>query len=133
MPSYRVRFINEIPRNERLFRCCQRSIIVRSASTAEQAVEAAKEQFAEIEGIRDWKIHAALIELEPIDIAEEPDTSPNLLKHHVREISPTKALIHEKDVRYREEPGPGHPSAERNGKRGMPVHARPPRRGRPRN
>jgi hypothetical protein len=64
MPSYRVRFINEIPRNERLFRCCQRSIMIRSASSAERAVEAAKEQFAELEGIRDWKIHAALIDLE---------------------------------------------------------------------
>jgi hypothetical protein len=73
MPSYRVRFINEIPRNERLFRCCQRSILIRSAANAERAVEAAKEQFAQIEGIRDWKIHAALIELEPIDIANESD------------------------------------------------------------
>ena len=107
--------------------------MIRSASSAERAVEAAKEQFAELEGIRGWKIHAALIDLEPIDIAEEPDASPNLPKPHVREISPTKALIHEKDVRYREEPSSGHPSAERNGKRGMPVHARPPRRRRPRN
>src|SRR5437879_12037239 len=113
MPSYRVRFINEIPRNERLFRCCQRSIIIRSAPSAERAVEAAKEQFAELEGIRDWKIHAARIEVEPIDIAEEPDTSPTLLKLHVREISPTKALIHEKEVRYREEPRHGHLYAER--------------------
>jgi hypothetical protein len=69
MPNYRVRFINEIPRNERLFRCCQRSIVIRSVSSAERAVEAAKKQFAEVEGIRDWKIHAALIEVEPIDTA----------------------------------------------------------------
>jgi hypothetical protein len=33
MPSYRVCFINEIPRNEKLFRCCQRSIFIRSART----------------------------------------------------------------------------------------------------
>jgi hypothetical protein len=85
MPSYRVRFINEIPRNERLFRCCQRSIVIRSASSAERAVEAAKKQFAELEGIRDWKIHAALIELEPIDVAEEPDTPSKLLKPHTSE------------------------------------------------
>jgi len=134
MPSYRVRFINEIPRNERLFRCCQRSIIIQSASSAERAVEAAKEQFAKLEGIGDWKIHAALIELEPIDIAEEPQTPSKLLTSHTpRAISPTKALIHEKDVRYRKEPGPGHPSTERNRKRGLPIHARPPRRRRPRN
>jgi len=43
----------------------QRSII-RWAASAEQAVEAAKEQFAKLEGIRDWKIHAALIEVEPV-------------------------------------------------------------------
>jgi hypothetical protein len=85
MPSYRVRFINEIPRNERLFRCCQRSIVIRSASSAERAVEAAKKQFAELEGIRDWKIHAALIELAPIDVAEKPDTPSKLLKPHTSE------------------------------------------------
>lgn len=88
MLSYRVRFINEIPRNERLFRCCQRSIIIRSAANAERAVEAAKEQFAQLEGIRDWKIHAALIEAEPIDIAEEPQTSAKLLTSHTSERFP---------------------------------------------
>jgi hypothetical protein len=79
MPSYRVCFINEIPRNRQLFRCCQRSIAIRSAPSAEQAVEAAKEQFAKLEGIRDWKIHAAMIEVEPLDVAAErqiPSTSP---------------------------------------------------------
>jgi hypothetical protein len=78
MPSYRVCFINEIPRNDRLFRCCQRSIIIRWAASAEQAVKAAKEQFSKLEGIRDWRIHAALIEVEPIEIAEEPEIPPNL-------------------------------------------------------
>ena len=47
MPSYRVCLMNEIPRNDKLFRCCQRSIIIGSAANAEQAVEAAKKQFAE--------------------------------------------------------------------------------------
>ena len=74
MPSYRVRFINEIARNERLYRCCQRVIIIQSAPSPERAVEAAKEKFARLEDIRDWKTHAALIELEPINIAEEPQT-----------------------------------------------------------
>jgi hypothetical protein len=66
MPDYRVCFINEIPRNDKLFRCCQRSIIIQSAPTAEWAVEAAKKQFARLEGIKNWNIHAALIEIEPI-------------------------------------------------------------------
>jgi hypothetical protein len=72
MPTYRVCFINEIPRNEKLFRCCQRSIIVRSARTPERAVEAAKKRFARLEGIRNWKIHAALIEIEPLDTEMKP-------------------------------------------------------------
>jgi hypothetical protein len=74
MPSYRVCFMNEIARNDRLFRCCQRSILIRSAPSAEWAVEAAKQQFAELEGIRDWKIRAALIEIEPVDLEAEPET-----------------------------------------------------------
>ena len=57
----RVFFMNEILRNGRLFRCCQRLIIVKSAPSAEQAVEAAKKQFAELESFRDWKIHVAFI------------------------------------------------------------------------
>ena len=75
MPGYRVSFINEIPRNNKLFRCCQRSIVIRSAPDAEQAAEAAKQQFAELEGICDWKIHAALIEVEPIKFEAGPSIS----------------------------------------------------------
>ena len=74
MPSYRVCFINEIPKNNKLFHCCQRSIIIRSARSPERAVEAAKKRFARLEGIRDWKIHAALIEIEPIDLKPKPKT-----------------------------------------------------------
>jgi len=74
MPSYRVCFMNEIPRADKLLRCCQRSIVIRSAPSVEQAVEAAKQQFAELEGIRDWKIHAALIEVEAVDLGPEPQT-----------------------------------------------------------
>jgi hypothetical protein len=74
MASYRVCFMNEIPRNDKLFHCCQRSIIVKSAPSAEQAVEAAKKQFAELEGIRDWKIHAAVTEVEAIDLEPNPET-----------------------------------------------------------
>ena len=78
MPSYHVCFMNEIPRNYRLFHCCQRSILIQSAPSAELAVEAAKQQFAELEGIRDWKIHAALIEVEPVDLEAETETGRNL-------------------------------------------------------
>jgi len=77
MPSYRVCFMNEIPRNDRLFRCCQRSILVRSAANIERALEAAKQQFAELEGISDWKIHASRIEIEPVDLETEPEKPPH--------------------------------------------------------
>jgi hypothetical protein len=78
MPDYRVCFMNEIPRNDRLFRCCQRTIIIRRAPTAEWAVESAKEQFASLEGIPNWKIHAALIEIELIEIEPvEPEPKRN--------------------------------------------------------
>ena len=74
MPSYRVSFINEIPRNQKLFRCCQRVITIRSARTPDRAVEAAKKRFARLEGIRNWKIHAALIAIEPIETEPEHAT-----------------------------------------------------------
>jgi hypothetical protein len=77
MPSYRVCFINDIPRNDKVFHCCQRSIIIRSARSPERAVEAAKKRFARLEGIRDWKIHAALIEIEPMDLEPKPKTRPS--------------------------------------------------------
>lgn len=67
MPSYRVSFINQIPRGGRLFRCCQRSIVIRRARSPERAVEAAKKRFARLEGIRNWKIHAEMIEMQKID------------------------------------------------------------------
>ena len=79
MPSYRVCFMNEIPKNDKLFHCCQRSIIVNSAPSGEQAIEEAKRQFAELEGIRDWKIHAAFIEVEAVDLGPEPK-APSLPK-----------------------------------------------------
>jgi len=76
MPNYRVSFLKEIPRNEKLFHCCQRSII-RSAPSAERAVEVAKKQFAGLEGICDWKIHAALIEIETLDLESKPEKTPS--------------------------------------------------------
>jgi hypothetical protein len=75
MSSYRVCFINEIPRNHKLFRCCQRSIVIPSAPSSEWAIEAAKQQFAKLEGISDWRIRAALIETEAVDIKAEPETA----------------------------------------------------------
>ncbi|HTW87010.1 MAG TPA: hypothetical protein VMD75_03285 [Candidatus Binataceae bacterium] len=68
MTSYRVCFMNEFPRNDKLFRCCQRSVLIRSARSRERALKAAKKRFARLEGIPHWKIHASFIEIEPVDI-----------------------------------------------------------------
>jgi hypothetical protein len=92
MPSYRVCFLNEIPRNDRLFRCCQRSIVIRAARTPERAIEAAKKRFARLEGIRDWSIHAGLVEIEPVAL-EAPSQSPTSASARMHD--------HEKDVRPR--------------------------------
>ena len=95
MPGYRVSFINEIPRNNKLFRCCQRSIVIRSAPDAEQAAEAAKQQFAELEGICDWKIHASQIEIETVEAEPEPrGAAPDVRKAralHKRKVLPKSA------------------------------------------
>jgi hypothetical protein len=67
MTSYRVDFMNEFARNRRVHKVCQRSIVVRSACSPEQAAETAKTHFARLEGIRDWRIHAATIEVVPVE------------------------------------------------------------------
>jgi hypothetical protein len=67
MTSYRVDFMNEFARNRRVHKVCQRSIVVRSARSPEEAGETAKTYFARLERIRDWRIHAAMIEVVPIE------------------------------------------------------------------
>lgn len=73
MPSYRASFINDIPRNEKLFQRCQRSIVVRAAHSPERAVEAAKKHLERRAGICKRNIHAGRIELEVIDVSAGPD------------------------------------------------------------
>lgn len=72
MPSYRVSFMYDIPRGGKLFHCCQRSIVIRTATSPERAVETAKKRFARREGICNWRIHADRIEQEVIDLPAIP-------------------------------------------------------------
>ena len=60
--SYRVCFMNRFARGSNMITTCQRSIVIPSAGSPEAAIEAAKQRFAELEGIRDWQIHASFIE-----------------------------------------------------------------------
>jgi hypothetical protein len=61
--DYRVCFLNQFARGAKTIRACQRSIVVRSAKTREEAVEEAKKRFAELEGVPDWRLHAQMIEV----------------------------------------------------------------------
>jgi hypothetical protein len=66
-PIYRVRFCNEFARAAGVVKACQRTVLIRSARSRERAVEAAKKRFARLEGIRNWSIHAQIIEVETIE------------------------------------------------------------------
>jgi hypothetical protein len=66
-PVYRVCFLNEFARFNIVVRPCQRTIIIRSARSRERAIEAAKKRFARLEGIRDWRTHATIIEVSIVD------------------------------------------------------------------
>jgi hypothetical protein len=66
-PVHRVCFLNEFTRFNTDVRPCQRAIIIRSARSRERAIEAAKQRFARLEGIRDWRDHAKIIEVSTIE------------------------------------------------------------------
>jgi hypothetical protein len=119
MTSYRVCFLNEIARNAKVYRCCQRSILIRLARSPERAIEGAKKRFARLEGIRDWKIHAALIEIEAID---SDATSQSLTDTSAERDG------REKDIGDRAGASSADPATRHSGTEYLPPHARPPRR-----
>ena len=65
--DYRICFMNDVNHGGKNITACQRSIVVRSAASPELAIEAAKQRFAELEGICDWHIRASTIEVKPIE------------------------------------------------------------------
>jgi len=62
-----VCFLDEFARFDTVVRACQRAIVIRCAPSRERAIEAAKKRFARLEGIRDWRDHARIIEVSTID------------------------------------------------------------------
>jgi len=74
-PVYQVCFLNEFARFATVARPCQREIIIRSARSRERAIEAAKKRFARLEGIRDWRDHAKIIEVSIIEDDPSLDVS----------------------------------------------------------
>lgn len=76
--DYRVDFLNTFARNRAIYRVCQRSIVVREACCPGHARAIAELRFAELEGVPDWHIHAAEVEVVAIDRSGEPgsDAAP---------------------------------------------------------
>jgi hypothetical protein len=64
---YRVCFLNRFARGRNTITACQRSIVIPSTASREIAIEAAKQRFAELEGIPNWQIHASFIEAGLLD------------------------------------------------------------------
>jgi hypothetical protein len=60
--GYRVCFLNRFARGRNTVTACQRSIVIPFTESREAAIEAAKQRFAELEGISNWQIHASFIE-----------------------------------------------------------------------
>ncbi len=77
--DYRVNFINQFASADEVFRVCQRSIVIRRAGSPEEACEAAKARFAELENVLDWRIHAAAVEVVPLSV----QTAPELSRRHI--------------------------------------------------
>jgi hypothetical protein len=59
--GYRVCFLNRFARGAETITACQRAIVIPAATSPEAAIEAAKQRFAELEGIPNWRIHASMI------------------------------------------------------------------------
>lgn len=70
--DYRIDFLNTFARNRATYRVCQRSIVVREACCPGHARAIAELRFAELEGVPDWRIHAAEVEVVAIDRSGEP-------------------------------------------------------------
>lgn len=65
--DYCICFMNDVDDGGKNVTACQRSVVVRSAASPELAIEAAKQRFAELEGICDWHIRASTIEVGQIE------------------------------------------------------------------
>lgn len=65
MPSYKVSFFKDLLNsNGHRFKCLQKAVEIRRAKSVERAVQAAERRFARLHRVRDWKLHADLLEVE---------------------------------------------------------------------
>jgi hypothetical protein len=69
--GYRICFLNQFACGAKTITGCQRSIVIRSAKTREDAIEKAKKRFAELEGVPDWRLHAQTVEVTALDTEPE--------------------------------------------------------------
>lgn len=101
MRDYRVEFFNTFARNRATYRVCQRSIVVREACCPEHARTIAELRFAELEGVSDWRIRAAEVEVVPIEPGDgEPGTGRTVLPQ-VPERAPADAKPFQQTDRHR--------------------------------
>src|SRR6266446_3399430 len=64
MTSYRVLFFKRLTNSYgRSCNICQRSIEIASMPSSERAVAAAKNRFAQLEGVPDWRLRADTVEV----------------------------------------------------------------------
>ena len=77
MTAYRVSFFNELTNSRgTLYKVCQRSVEIRTARSLDRAVEAAKKRFARLERVGEWRLHARLFEVEPLEEDQEGVVPP---------------------------------------------------------
>lgn len=68
MALYRVRFFKTLLSSDgHPFKCLQQIIEVHRAKDADRAVKAAQRRYERLKRVRDWKLHADLIETESVE------------------------------------------------------------------
>ena len=74
MADYRISFFkNLVSSNGHRFKCLQGEAVVRGSGGAAEAIETASRQFEREHGLRDWRFHADMVEVESVDDTEEQD------------------------------------------------------------
>jgi hypothetical protein len=72
MPAYRVSFYKTVLSSDgHCFKCLQQQIDVHESNDVTQATETASKAFANLHGMRDWKVYADSVEVTPADIVPQ--------------------------------------------------------------
>jgi hypothetical protein len=70
LPRYRVSFFkNLLSSDGHQFKCLQSEVDIAHSDSATQAVEVATQQFARLHRLKNWKLMADSVEVEPVELA----------------------------------------------------------------